>query len=90
MHGSMERQTLSVLEERIQRTGRSLAEEKLLHLLNDDFLVCLRAGFRRYSFSSILQCSIHWPHACCETFVIDFFSQLAVEGRFRESRQFLF
>src|SRR5260370_29694242 len=28
---------------------------------------CLRAGFRRYSFSNILQCSIHWPQACCET-----------------------
>jgi len=67
MHGSMERQTLSVLEERIQRDGSLLAEEKLLHLLHDDFLVLLAGGFRRYSFSSILQCSIHWPHACCET-----------------------
>src|SRR6476661_6357476 len=28
----------------------------------------LRAGLRRYSFSSILQCSIHMPQACLETF----------------------
>src|SRR5580698_9181220 len=27
-----------------------------------------RAGFRRYSFSSILQNSIHWFQACCDTF----------------------
>src|ERR1700757_2520251 len=27
-----------------------------------------RAGFRRYSFRIILQKSIHWFHACWETF----------------------
>ena len=71
-------------------TRGSFAEEKLLHLLHDDFLILLA---RRVQAIFVQQYfAVFHPLAprLLRDLLVDLFSQVAVEGRLGEPRQFLF
>src|ERR1035441_9068325 len=69
---------------------RPFAEEKLLHLLHDDFLVLLARGVQAIFVEQHLAVLHPLAPRLLRDIFVDFFSQVAVEWRLGESGQFLF
>src|SRR5271169_1253463 len=70
-------------------TRGSLTEEKLLHLLNDDFLILLARRVQAIFVEQHLAVFHPLAPRLLRHMFIDLFSQVAVERRLGEPRQFL-
>src|SRR6266853_5797373 len=71
-------------------TRGSLTEEKLLHLLHDDFLILLARRVQAIFVQQHLAMFHPLAPRLLRDLFVDLFSQVAVEGRLREPGQFLF
>src|SRR5271157_5001534 len=69
---------------------RSLTEEKLLHLLHDDFLVLLARRIQAIFVEQHFAVFHPLSPSLLRDLLVDLFSQVAVERRLGEPRQFLF
>ena len=71
-------------------TRGAFAEEELLHLLHDDFLILLAGGVQAIFVEQHFAVLHPLAPRLLRDMVIDLFPQFAVEWRLGKTRQFLF